>query len=166
MQTWGKYKHGKPNEETSVEDSRQAIAHAIFVEREGRPLNNLLREGRRVLTDRVCSLDRRTRGFIEKGLDEVLETDITNGMRWIPDIMPLGSPEEFALGYVLGSLMGWAHNVIKIRRIARISKTKTPDEIMKLARKDISEKDATEIRDMLIRRILDIVEIINRELNR
>lgn len=119
-----------------------------------------------MLMDRVCSLDRRTRGFIEKGLDEVLETDITNGMRWIPDIMPLRSPEELALGYVLGSLTGWAHNVIKIRRIARISKTKTPDEIMKLTREDVSEKDATEIRDMLIRRILDIVAIINGELNR
>ena len=46
-----------------------------------------------MLMDRVCSLDRKTSGFIEKGMDEVLETDITNGMRWIPDIMPLRSPE-------------------------------------------------------------------------
>jgi hypothetical protein len=103
-------------------------------------------------------LDKRTRGKIEKGLDEVLESEkvYTEKMRWVFDSdFPITSPEEFALGYLLGSLSSWAHSAVRVEKIKKKRKFT-----------DTTERDATEIRNMLRVRIPDFMARISRELYR
>lgn len=101
-------------------------------------------------------MDKKTRGFVEKSLDAVLKTNITDGMRWIVDESPIKSPEELALGYVLGSLTRLLHDTVRTKRILLKRKKAL----------NLTENDVTEIRDMLRRRLPDIREKIARELYR
>ena len=100
-------------------------------------------------------MDKRTRGFMEKELDEAMKINLTDTIRWIFDVLPISSPEEFVLGYYLGYLTRWAYDAIRIRKINMRRKVT-----------DVTVKDAIEIRDMLRRRLQDIMEKINRELGR
>lgn len=126
-------------------------------------------------------MDKRTRGFIETQLDQfILETNVTDGMRWILDELPITrSPEEIALGYVLGSLMRYYHDVVRIRKHMRqsmrlrnrIKKAKTADELKSISERkpkdlDVTQEDVVEIRDILRRRLQDIMAKINIELGK
>lgn len=103
-------------------------------------------------------MDKRTRGKIEKVLDEMLESEevITQKMRWVFDSdFPITSPEEFALGYLLGALSSYAHGMVRVAKIKKRRKFT-----------DTTERETTEIRNMLRLRIPDFMARISRELYR
>lgn len=93
-------------------------------------------------------MDEHTRGFIEKAIDEAFEANITDGMRWVQDVLPIKSVADLALGYVIGTAEKFASSIV-------VMATST----------EPTEEDYTEIRNMLERRLPEIVERINRELN-
>jgi hypothetical protein len=100
-------------------------------------------------------LDKRTRGFIEKSLDEELGNIVTEDLLWFLNELPMRSPEEFGLGYVLGYTTKWMQNFVLWRKITGRKKDK-----------DLTEKEVTDIRNLLRRRFSDFMEEIVRELNK
>lgn len=101
-------------------------------------------------------MDKKTRGLIERNLDYIIKkTDITEGMLWLLDDFLPKSPEDLALGYVLGSLKRYAREVIRMNKILKHRKNT-----------DVTDEEEMIIRDMLRRRIPEFLDKINRELNR
>ena len=130
-------------------------------------------------------MDEKTRGQIENALDYMIDRlnirDITD---WIFEGYQIKSFEDLAIGYVLGSFSRYAHDVIRQEKIsksimreteAKLGKEKAKELLKRLEKRDedtkpirvaLTEKDTAEIRDLLRRRFLDIIDRINRELNR
>jgi len=101
-------------------------------------------------------LDKRTRGNIEKTLDKTIaNTPIIETVGWILEGYLMKSVEEIALGYMLGALKNYVHLALSLEKITKGRR-----------HKDVTEEDEIEIKDMLTRRIPDIMDKINRELNR
>ena len=130
-------------------------------------------------------MDKETRGLIEKTLDYSVETlDINDITGWILEEYPAGSIPDLALGYVLGSLARYAHRAVMSEKWTKKFQKKREKELgkefvkemeeksekttknVKAIRVHLTKKDTAEIRDILRRRILDIMDRINRELNR
>lgn len=102
-------------------------------------------------------MDRETRGLIENQVDEMIRTlDINDITSWIVEEHLITSDKDLALGYVLGSLVRYAHTVMVFHK----SRDKSKKRII------ITKKDITEIREILKRRIIDITDIIERQSNR
>ena len=100
-------------------------------------------------------MDKRARGFIEKSLDEELGNIVTEDLLWFLNELHMKSPEEFGLGYALGYLMKWIQNFVLWRKVTGGKKDR-----------NLTERDVTEIRNMLRRRFNNIMEEIVRGLNK
>ena len=129
-------------------------------------------------------MNKETRGYIEEALDKVLEQDVLNRMQWVLDEYQIESVQEFALGYMLGSLMSTAYEIVRRNKLFEMTDKRLDKEIGRKRRKEIrkqfeekeekvkpirvslSEKEENQIRDMLRRRISDYRQKIYRELNR
>ena len=101
-----------------------------------------------------CSLDDETRGFIESLMDEMFTDEIVEDVKWVQEDIPISSLAEVALGYVIGYLRALAHYTIALRT-KHLGKDKRRDERV--------EK---EIWKIIKRRLPEIGERINKELNR
>jgi hypothetical protein len=132
----------------------------------------------------MCSLDRETRGLIEKGLDNIFqEQDFLETAGWVLEADDeVISQEDFVLGYFLGAAMMWANEVLekekifkKIERKLERTKKKQGEELQqgeeKKARKKvrpyrvtvpIEEKET--IKDILRLRISPFREKVRKEL--
>lgn len=131
-------------------------------------------------------MDKETRGIIEESLDVAIrKLDINDITGWILEEYPIRSIKDLALGYVLGSLSRYVHTVIDHQKWFKKFKErdrewkkeyeskhgkkwediKTKGDV-KPIRAYLTKKDTIEIRDMLKRRIPDIAEFIDKELNR
>jgi len=133
-------------------------------------------------------LDEKTIGHVEKAFNLALEQeDILDRTKWARDEVILKTPEDFVLGYVLGSLMSGAYEIARIEKIDRISNKRLEKELGKERVKEmqkrwrenveegkhtrirptlLTEKEENQIRDMLRRRIPDFRRKIHQELNR
>jgi len=89
------------------------------------------------------------RGIIESKLDFLLKGDIVEDVEWFQQEMPISSLGDLALGYVFGMLSAYSIGILGF-----------------LTNKSVSKKDAEEIETMVKRRLPEIMEKINRELNR
>jgi len=94
-------------------------------------------------------LDEKIRGFVEKAWDDALATDInlTPTVKWIQDAFPVKSSKDLILGYAVGVLEREAHDIIIILKGT------------------IAEEDDAAIEQMLTRRLPEISEKIQREMN-
>ena len=100
-------------------------------------------------------MDKGTRGFLEKALDKAIkECDITE-VNWFLDEHLFEASDEFGLGYMLGYLYRWMEIAVVTWRI-------------KMGRKStsVTNIDEKEIRDILLRRVTEIEDLVQRELNR
>lgn len=134
-------------------------------------------------------LDEETIGHIEKELDRMIsETDMRERMRWVLKEIPVGSQEEFALGYLIGSLTSHAYDVtMKLSNIKKIDKRwkrKIEKEMGKERLREIerkreeiikdvkpprvywTKKEDTQIRNMMIRRLVQIRRKVHRDFHR
>lgn len=124
-------------------------------------------------------MDKETRGVIENALDEGIEgSNVKDIIDWVQDgMIPIGSPEDLALGYMLGSLARLAHRIAlgdKItkkmdkeyeKKFGKKFERPAPSKDSKRLRIYLTKRDIDEIRDMLKRRIMDIKSKITRDLN-
>ena len=95
-----------------------------------------------------CSLDERARGYLESAIDELIQqTEIIPSIQWVQQELPISSLRDLVLGYAIGSLETLLRGVVK------------------LSRGGCSEEDLRTIDGMLKRRLPEIVEKIERELN-
>jgi len=129
-------------------------------------------------------LDRETRGTIEEALDSVLEQDILEIVGWILEEFAIESPQDLALGYLLGSLMRYGHSVVRMEKLTKRQKKRLEKELGKERARDLqkgweekaeevkpikvtlTEKEANQIRNMLRKSIPDYQRKIFRELHR
>jgi hypothetical protein len=137
-------------------------------------------------------LDIVTRGIIERSLDAFLEQDILEVVNWIFREAPVKSREDLILGYVLGSYMRYASDLVEQEKRWKIGrkqseqrferqfgKEKGKEEFEKFwkglteAEKDVkpiivnlATREKGQLRDMLIQRIPSYRRKIYRELNK
>ena len=97
-----------------------------------------------------CSLDIRTRGFLELVMDEYFRRVeiIKEEIEWVQREMPISSFEDVMRGYIIGGL-----HTVALTTILRLGK-------------QFSDEDNKEIKEMLKRRLPEIIDKINRELGR
>ena len=93
-----------------------------------------------------------TRGFIESTVDEILGEEVVPEIEWIREEIPISSFRDILLGYLIG-LLSATSTLFAYLRPKRISREK-------------EEKIDETIRTMIKRRLPEIVEKINKELNR
>lgn len=98
--------------------------------------------------NRVKILEKEARGFIEKAIDGLIKTEITQSIRWLQDVLPIKSFEDLSLGWFIGSIGRFARDVI----------------IMEAG--EITAEDESEIQGILKRRLPEIMDKIERELHR
>jgi hypothetical protein len=122
-------------------------------------------------------LDTETRGIIEHQINTVYQNQNTlEGLDWILEIdKDLESFYDFALGYVLGSLMQIVVNHAVTLKEAK--KTKVLFEKLEKERKEnpnrkfrrviaeLSEEETEEIRDIIKRWVIPFREKLNREID-
>jgi len=121
-------------------------------------------------------LDEETIGYVEKELNRMIsETDMRERIRWVSREISLHSPEDFALGYLIGSLASHAYSVAM-----RQSRTKKLEKKMKEREKKIGSKDYeplrfrfiwtkkedAQIRNILRRRLVEIRRKVNKDFHR
>jgi len=133
-------------------------------------------------------LDKETRGIIEQSFDFVLEQDILEVVNWILEEFSIKSPQDLALGYVLGSLMRYSYEIVREekrwkmikkesekRLVKKIGKKSTKEFMERLEKKEenvrpirvsLTEKETNQLRSMLKQRIPYYKRRIYRELNR
>lgn len=91
-------------------------------------------------------MDKKTRGFIEKTIDDITKIDfVEEGLSWILEDVPIYSVKDLALGWAVGAIHTFA--------LTEIGRT-------------IRDEEENEIRNMIRRRLPEILDKINRELNR
>lgn len=95
-------------------------------------------------------MDEKTRGFIERSLDEVLAEGVISGsVNWIQGEIPIKSLRDVALGYIIGSVERFANTVIMLTE-----------------KTEVTLEDQDEIRGIMKRRIPEIMQKILSELGR
>lgn len=94
-------------------------------------------------------MDDATRGFIENSVDNLLNREILQRIEWIQRETPISSLRDVALGYIVLSIEALAEGAV----------------MMNHPEYRISEKDKEDIRSIIKRRLPDIFEKIERELN-
>ena len=130
-------------------------------------------------------LDDETRGLIENQLDYAIKTlDVNYVIGWVLNEFPIESVKDFALGFALGSLSRYAQDVAlkdkgdkKIikdlekeygKEAVETLKEREEEEMKEMGepfRVILTEREKTQIRDILKRRILDIRDMVIRSLN-
>jgi len=134
------------------------------------------------------NLDIKTRGVIEKSLDSVLEQDILKVVNWISKETSVKSREDLILGYVLGSCMRYASDIVEEEKRWKVARKDSEQRLeRKLGKKQAKEfwkeyeergkdvkpirvslttREKNQLRDMLIQRIPSYRRKIYRELNK
>jgi hypothetical protein len=115
------------------------------------------------------------RGQIERALDKAVKSlDVEDSVGWIWDEQKISSFEDLALGYVLGYIACTAHNIIFQGKVWKkteehyekaVGKKLEIDKTQKIDVK-LTPKEIDEIREMLKRRIQNIMEAIVQGRNR
>ena len=100
-------------------------------------------------------MDAETRGFIESLIDSILENEIVKNVKWVQEDVPISSLEEMALGYAIGYLRALAIYtlILRIQPLSRLTKNR-------------EERLDHEVWEIIKRRLPEISEKINKELNR
>ena len=94
-------------------------------------------------------MDKKTRGYLESVMDEIIQEEVFPSVEWVQQEMPISSVRDLTLGYVIGLLETLAIVSVRIRTRAVLSK-----------------EDNRIIKTMLKRRLPEIIEKIERERNR
>jgi signal recognition particle GTPase len=97
-------------------------------------------------------LDEKTRGFLEKAIDDIMTEEYIPSISWVQDEMPIKSLGEVAIGYVIGGIEAAATLITQMSKRNR-------------SEKEVKE-DEEEIRALLKRRLPEIVEKVNTELGK
>jgi len=97
-------------------------------------------------------LEESTRGFIELFWDDLLKEDILDDIQWIPAAIPISSMRELAIGYAIGFFAATSSSIGGIVESKKHEKLKKGFEKLLWA--------------MIKRRLPEIVEKVERELNR
>lgn len=99
-----------------------------------------------------CSLDKKTRGFIESSLNEIFSDEkIVGDVEWVQEEMPISSLRDLALGYAIGVSKALGMTIAQVKPHA--------------SEKEL--KEAEEIVDGIIkRRLPEFIKKIERELGR
>ena len=93
-------------------------------------------------------MDNRSRGGIEKAIDGLMGTKITYDIGWIEKEFPVKSMKDVALGYAVGAIMAMAVEEIAIRE-----------------NRSSTDEDFNEVKTIIRRRLPELLDKINRELN-
>ena len=89
-----------------------------------------------------------TRGYIESVIDEIMEHELLSSVDWVADEIPISSLRDLLLGYAIGSLDAALIGIVSQR-----------------TRSKVSDEDMEAIMTILKRRLPEIIEKINIELN-
>jgi malonyl CoA-acyl carrier protein transacylase len=92
-------------------------------------------------------MDERTRGFIEKSIDTILETSLVNPVRWVETVTPVKSLQDLSLGFIIGSIATMIGFMLSMGRMS------------------LTENEQREVNAMINRRLPEIVTRIKTELN-
>lgn len=130
-------------------------------------------------------MDKEARGFIEEELDRLIsETDTVDVIRWVTRETPVRSQEDFALGYLIGSLTRYAFDVAWKKKGLKKVAEKWEREMGKERYREYqrrmedenrdykpfkfrwTKKDETQVRNMLKRRLVDMKRKVYRDFNR
>lgn len=93
-------------------------------------------------------MDDETRGYVESGIDNLLNVEIIESTRWLADEIPHRNLKDLAVGYVVGALFLKGQAMVLIHQ------------------GNITDEDTSQIVAIIKRRFPEIVEKINRELGR
>lgn len=96
------------------------------------------------------------RGLIEKALDEYFEDEAKDAVAqvsWVEELIPITSKRELVLGYLIGTMETFAQSIAELMRRGK------PSEVEE-------EKEEKEINTMIRRRLTEILECIESELNK
>ena len=93
-------------------------------------------------------MDEKTRGFIEKGIDHIIQEEVFRYVEWIRHEIPISKLGEVMIGYLVGTIEAFAEACLVMAKI------------------EVTEKEDEEIRTIIKRRLPEIVEKIERELGR
>jgi hypothetical protein len=116
-----------------------------------------------------------TRGQIEGALDKAIKNlDVEDSVSWIWEEQRISEEQDLALGYVLGYLACTAHNIVFREKVWKKTKERYEKAVGKKLEVDktqkseveLTHKEIDEIREMLKRRIQDIMEGIIQGRNR
>ena len=130
-------------------------------------------------------MDKETRGLVEKALDYMIsETDTRNMIGWVSREISVRSPEDLALGYLIGSLTRYAFSVARTGKRSKKFEERMQREIGKERLREIqrdteermkdykpvrvcwTKKDESDTRDILRRRLVDIRRKVSRDFHR
>ena len=101
-----------------------------------------------------CSLDEKTRGFIEKALDEYEEKVFHEDFAWITELVPISTLKDYILGYIIGRMLSVAFAVY-------FAATK----ILLIFPKKITDEDRITIGLIVGRRALEVYDKIEQMLH-
>ena len=96
-------------------------------------------------------MDEKTRGYIESRLDRFANLEMVTAIKWVQGELPISSLRDLAIGYFIGGAEAIAYI------LATMGTRRTKD--------DVSDEDSDAIITMIKRRLPEIVEKVNRELN-
>jgi hypothetical protein len=133
-------------------------------------------------------LDTQIRGIIERSFDAFLEQDILEIVSWIFPEAPVKSREDLILGYVLGSYMRYASDLVEDGKRSKMARKISNQELerkigkrqakefwkkmeerrtdVRPIRVNLTTREKNQLRDMLIQRIPSYRRKIYRELNK
>lgn len=133
-------------------------------------------------------MDAETRGPIEKHLDYLISSmDMTNTIRWVLREIPVHSPEDFALGYLIGFSMKHAYDIAYHKKVIKKLDENREREFGKERMKEIekeyeewkersgdykpirvywTKKDKTDVGDVLKRRLVDMKRKVSRDFHK
>lgn len=96
-------------------------------------------------------MDEAVRGYIEKQIDNAMREEVFQYVEWVQNEIPISSLRDSMIGYLVGALQVLAESsaLFVMRRRGRTT-----------------EEEDREIRLIIKRRLPEIVEKIERELNR
>ena len=97
------------------------------------------------------TMDDKMRGVLEKIIDESLEEGILQHIKWLQDAIPISSLMDVAVGYAIGNIATLANVVCQLLTSGKYTPAK-------------EEGDSVETREILKRRLPEILERINREI--
>jgi len=97
---------------------------------------------------RASRLNEKTRGYIESMMDGAFDKAMTTSIEWVKSELPVSSFRDLVLGHVIGFTEAMCFAMTTV------------------AEQSAEEEDKEIIRTMIRRRIPEIVQQIERELNR
>lgn len=94
-------------------------------------------------------MDKKTRHYIELSIENLfLKGDLANAIEWIRQETSISSFRDIVLGYMIGGATAVANTYIVLTE-----------------KRAISDKDKTEVRELLRKKLPDFLERVQREMN-